>query len=706
MEAGAVFQRSVASRLPTSAEFCLRPYPPPAMTEQRFGFGIWQPCDHYSFSLFLSGSLRREVMLLAGPSTVTALLSGNPSSKPTVRQDNHNLSNWTKTSFVVNDCPEGTPVMREAEGEKCTGLIYDCQLQQISAFVPPALWQSQNMAVWLWDMATSWRSLVIVHHDVDALAACRILLHLLRSDHALYSVVSVVGLTQLRKAFRDHANPQTQNIILVNCGGTIDLVEFLEPLPSQTVFVADSHRPLDVYNIYNASGQIRILAKVEEEEEIPTYNDIFRESESESEDSEEEEGRRRFDEDRLTKKRKRREWKERRARILFDYSQFTYFGPPTSMLMFELSWRLSKDTNELLWLSCVGLTDHFLTNKIEKENYTLLMGSLQNHVSRLNVGSQTQTLASYNMLRIAFEEDLNLYFYRHGTLFEALRHTPYTACRFRLWTIKGEKRLQEFLAELGLPLAQCRQVYSAMDVTYRGDLKTLLQSKAAKYDLDDKLVFGTFTAKIPGVRCRFSALDYALCLQAILENPSSLNNQEEHFTRALSALTDTTVLQQSIQSAKLMLTATYRQMQALLDMHQILSMGPFLFAAVGRGNPDNKYLPHQTIIGSFARFTLTAYAAMNRSSKRVRTLPLLLSIPIEKAPEGAATEGDGEEEEMLIGVPPLQEESPKNLFGKAFEQAIEGSQAKASMDFFDTSVMTLKSTDRTKFLDALVALMT
>lgn len=72
-------------------------------------------------------------------------------------------------------------------------------------------------------------------------------------------------------------------IILVNCGGTIDLAqefglddqddELAEYLAQMTVFVADSHRPIDVCNIYN-DGQIKLLMNQEDIESMLSITGI------------------------------------------------------------------------------------------------------------------------------------------------------------------------------------------------------------------------------------------------------------------------------------------------------------------------------------------------------------------------------------------------------------------------------------------------
>lgn len=64
-------------------------------------------------------------------------------------------------------------------------------------------------------------------------------------------------------------------VILVNCGGTLDIVDLLHPAEEVVFFVLDSHRPYDLCNVYSES-QVRILGQPDTEDKIPEYNDVFR----------------------------------------------------------------------------------------------------------------------------------------------------------------------------------------------------------------------------------------------------------------------------------------------------------------------------------------------------------------------------------------------------------------------------------------------
>ena len=60
---------------------------------------------------------------------------------------------------------------------------------------------------------------------------------------------------------------------------------------------------------------------------------------------------------------------------------------------------------------------------------------------------------------------------------------------------------------------------------------------------------------------------------------------------------------------------------------------------------------------------------------------------------------------LVIGVPPVVDRTRKNLLGKAFEQAARKTNSRYLLDYFDPSVIQLKTEDRTKFLDGLTAIL-
>ena len=144
--------------------------------------------------------------------------------------------------------------------------------------------------------------------------------------------------------------------------------------------------------------------------------------------------------------------------------------------------------------------------------------------------------------------------YRHWSLLETLKYSPLTACHFQLWTLKGEKKLNEFLAELGyvyrsklsnlpshcfsvvgrLPLSQCRQKYSSMDIELRNDLRSIFQKKVEKYDLDELIEYA-FNSQY-GFRPKNTANDFVCALIALLDTAEKDKDPQDAFHDALECL--------------------------------------------------------------------------------------------------------------------------------------------------------------------------
>lgn len=96
-----------------------------------------------------------------------------------------------------------------------------------------------------------------MHYDVDAICACKILQDLFKCDNISYTLVPVGGISELKTAY-DENNEEIKFVVLVNCGGTIDLVDILQPEEDVVFFVLDSHKPTDICNVYS-DGQVRYL---------------------------------------------------------------------------------------------------------------------------------------------------------------------------------------------------------------------------------------------------------------------------------------------------------------------------------------------------------------------------------------------------------------------------------------------------------------
>lgn len=93
----------------------------------------------------------------------------------------------------------------------------------------------------------------------------------------MYSLAVVQEISDLKTLYEENSS-DVKYFVLVNCGGTIDLVDLLEPEDDVIFFIIDSHRPTDLCNIYS-NGQIRLMWQLEDDCDVPQFQDIFQEDE-------------------------------------------------------------------------------------------------------------------------------------------------------------------------------------------------------------------------------------------------------------------------------------------------------------------------------------------------------------------------------------------------------------------------------------------
>ncbi|XP_012309598.1 cell division control protein 45 homolog isoform X1 [Aotus nancymaae] len=551
-----------------------------------------------------------------------------------------------------------------------------------------------------YEVVQSQRVLLFVASDVDALCACKILQALFQCDHVQYTLIPVSGWQELETAFLEHKE-QFRYFILINCGANVDLLDILQPDEDTVFFVCDTHRPVNVVNVYNDT-QIKLLIKQDDDLEVPAYEDIFRDEEdsgSDSDGSEPSEKRARLEEEvveRTMRRRQRREWEARRRDILFDYEQYEYHGTSSAMVMFELAWMLSKDLNDMLWWAIVGLTDQWVQDKISQMKYVTDVGVLQRHVSRHNHRNEDEeNTLSVDCTRISFEYDLRLALYQHWSLHDSLCNTSYTASRFKLWSVHGQKRLQEFLADMGLPLKQVKQKFQAMDISLKENLREMIEESANKFGMKDMRV-QTFSIHF-GFKHKFLASDVVFATMSLMESPEKDGSGTDHFIQALDSLSRSNLdkLYYGLELAKKQLRATQQTIASCLCTNLVISQGPFLYCSLMEGTPDVMLFSRPVSLSLLSKHLLKSFVCSTKN-RRCKLLPLVMAAPLSME-HGTVT---------VVGIPPETDSSDrKNFFGRAFEKAAESTSSRMLHNHFDLSVIELKAEDRSKFLDALVSLL-
>uniref|UniRef100_A0A8D0HJS2 Cell division cycle 45 n=1 Tax=Sphenodon punctatus TaxID=8508 RepID=A0A8D0HJS2_SPHPU len=531
------------------------------------------------------------------------------------------------------------------------------------------------------------RVLLLVASDVDALCACKILQALFQCDHVQYTLVPVSGWQELETAFLEHKD-QFKYFVFINCGANVDLLEILQPEEDIILFVCDTHRPINVVNIYNET-QVKLLVKQDDDLEIPAYDDLFRDEEEDEEDSgNESEGTE------PSEKRRRLEevWRE----ILFEYEQYEYHGTSSAMVMFDLAWIMSKDLNDMLWWAIVGLTDQWVQDRITQMKYVTDIGTLQRHVSRHNHRNEDdENSLSIDCMRIAFEYDLRLALYQHWSLYESLCNTCYTSASLKLWSVQGQKRLQELLADMGLPLKQVKQKFHSMDISLKENLQEMIEESANKFGMKDLRV-QTFSIHF-GFKNKFLASDVVYATVSLMENIEKDESETDNFIRALDSLSRSNLdkLRQGLELAKKQLRAIQQTVASCICTNLVISQGPFLYCYLMEGTPDVKLFSKPVSLCLLSKYLLKSFVCSTKN-KRCKLLPLIMAAPMNV--EQATV--------IMVGIPPETESSDKkNFFGRAFEKAAESTNSRTLHNHFDMSIIELKMEDRSKFLDALTSLL-
>ncbi|KAM6165742.1 cell division control protein 45 homolog isoform 6-T6 [Erethizon dorsatum] len=509
-----------------------------------------------------------------------------------------------------------------------------------------------------YELVQSQRVLLFVASDVDALCACKILQALFQCDHVQYTLVPVSGWQELETAYLEHKE-QFRYFILINCGANVDLLDILQPDGDAVFFVCDTHRPVNVVNVYNDT-QIKLLIKQDDDLEVPAYEDLFKDEEedeehsgNDSDGSEPSEKRIRLEEEiveQTMRRRQRREWEARRRDILFDYEQYEYHGTSSAIVMFDLAWMLSKDLNDMLWWAIVGLTDQWLQDRITQMKYVTDVGILQRHVSRHNHRNEDEeNTLSVDCTRISFE----------------------------------------------LPLKQVKQKFQSMDISLKENLREMIEESANKFGMKDMRI-QTFSIHF-GFKHKFLASDVVFATMSLMESPEKDGSGTDHFIQALDSLSRNNLdkLYLGLELAKKQLQATQQTIASCLCTNLVISQGPFLYCSLMEGTPDVRLFSKPVSLSLLSRHLLKAFVYSTKN-RRCKLLPLVMAAPL-SVEQGTVT---------MVGIPPETDSSDrKNFFGRAFEKAAESTNSRTLHNHFDLSVIELKTEDRSKFLDALISLL-
>ena len=145
------------------------------------------------------------------------------------------------------------------------------------------------------------------------------------------------------------------------------------------------------------------------------------------------------------------------------------------------------------------------------------------------VVSVRQHLSSH--MRLDSVQELRISLMRHWSLYDAMYHSSYIASRLGLYQKNGRRRLDEWLARMGIPLEECKQDYGYM----RKEFKDALYDKMLQYGTEFGLVNLTYPSfrRVTNYTSQLAAADLVISVTAMLEAPLAPNNDEAEGTAVL-----------------------------------------------------------------------------------------------------------------------------------------------------------------------------
>ncbi|KAI3742052.1 hypothetical protein L1987_59731 [Smallanthus sonchifolius] len=543
--------------------------------------------------------------------------------------------------------------------------------------------------------------------DVDSLCALKIICHVLESDSVRYACYPVSSFKEIHK----YAGPSLSSpsddpitILLINWGCHRDLRKILEVGPVARVFVVDSHRPIHLHNLSKQNDRVVVLYTRDDENQadlsydfdvsaLAAASDLNSDDEVEEDESDSEEENESDDGDGDGNRKRRRVSgdDETNPLKLFRklkkeyYRMGTFHGKPSGCLMYELSNYLRKNTNDLLWLACVALTDQFVHERLTHERYQAGVMELEQHInSSGNLGAVTSVtlkdgtiVCAPNASRITYEDEPRLMLLQEWNLFDSMLCSSYIATKLKTWSDNGTKKLMLLLAQMGFALDECKQKFRFMSVEIKKKMKDEFEHFLPDYGLNNFYYRGFLL--LHGYSSKVSAADVVYGVTALLESSTDSNSlcASKQFGEAYDALSLKKLekLEMGMRHAIKIQRAILRQgSTAITRKGSIRSGSKFRWVKL-EDSADAKLLGYPQALTKYGYFIMDALR-----EKGARMKPLVCVCYTQER-----------EKVLIVGVcgKPRLGAVQGNAFGIAFRNAAEETRAEFFHELFESSWIVL-----------------
>lgn len=554
--------------------------------------------------------------------------------------------------------------------------------------------------------------------DVDSLCALKVVFHVLESDSVQYACYPVSSFREIHKYAGSSMSAEggAVTILLINWGCHRDLRRVLDLGPGARVFVVDSHRPIHLHNLSEGNDQVVVLYTRDDEHQadlaydldvsaLANASDLMSDDEidDEASESEEENDSDSEEEESRTGSRKRRRLSEENGddpvqvfrKLKKEYYRMgTFHGKPSGCLMYDLSHSLRKNTNELLWLACVSLTDQFVHERLTDERYLAGVMELEQHInSSGNLDAVTSVtlkdgtkIRAPDSSRIAYEDEPRLMLLQEWNLFDSMLCSSYIAPKLKTWSDNGMKKLKLLLARMGFALVDCQQKFQYMNLEVKRKMKDEFERFLPEYGLSD-FYYRSFL-RLHGYSSRVSAADVVYGVTALLESfvKSDGSCASKQFGVAYDALSLSNLdkLKAGMQHAIKIQRAILRQGSAAITKSGSIRSGRKFRWVKLEDSVDTKLLGYPQALTKFCYFLMDAL-----KEKGARMKPLLCAC-LSQEPNKV----------LIVGVcgKPRLGAVQGNAFGIAFRNAAEEIGAEFFHELFESSWIVLDSSAVNSFM--------
>lgn len=411
--------------------------------------------------------------------------------------------------------------------------------------------------------------------NIDALCATKMLSQLLKRQLVQLQIVPVFGYAELKSHY-SRLDDNINSVILVGCGGSIDIESFFEIDPKEllvdnedkdvekgakyrrNIYVFDAHRPWNLDNLFG-SDIVNCMDDGTVEEELSEQKKAYfrlleLDNEMKEGDDEEETDAEQTDKDEIddddddevefvnrkrpspeskkqSRKQQKKEIHELETTIEEYYSSGTSVVNSLSLQVYSLISAVGECNLNYLWLTILGATS---LDTPHPQVYNRLYPLLQDEVKRISLSNYSGKTP--DSLSLEIQPDYYLFLLRHSSLYDSFFYSNFVNAKLSLWRENGKKRLHKMFATMGIPITTAQETWIYMDHSIKRELGIIFEKNLERYGLQDIIRDGF--VRTLGFRGSVSASEFVEALTALLEAGQSKNGLAAEFNNTQEKASD------------------------------------------------------------------------------------------------------------------------------------------------------------------------